>query len=167
MIQTQRLSAFAAFATLALTGVNNDWSSRCDRITNPAQAETGDARGAPPPLAAWNLMAHNLFVNLYYDFASDSRMTPYVGLGAGGARTTLDYFSRWKRNDDPDLITTFEDPLLRARLAGTTSIGKASWKTAATSGCSSAATNRMSGAALAFCRTCPPTRCRPSAWASA
>ncbi len=173
-----------------VTGINNDWASRCDRITNPTQAETGDACAAAPPLATWNstvnggggvaagfalgyymgrfrvegeysfrtaayggpsqvtfggtvlqnkaereleesesgaedLTAHNLFVNLYYDFASRSRLTPYAGIGAGGALATLDYFSRWKRNDDPELITTFEDPLLRARLAGTTSIGKA------------------------------------------
>ena len=173
-----------------VTGVNNDWSSRCDQITNPSQAETGDTCAVAPPLATWNstveggggvsaglalgyslgrfrvegeysfrtatyggptqvtfggtvlqnkaeqeleesesgaedLAAHHLFVNLYYDFASESRLTPFVGIGAGGARASLDYFSRWKRNDDPDRITTFEDPLLRARLAGTTSIGKA------------------------------------------
>ena len=37
----------------------------------------------------------------------------------------LDYMSVWKRNDDPRRITTFEDPTLRAKLAGTTTIGDA------------------------------------------
>ena len=40
-------------------------------------------------------------------------------------RTTLDYGSVWKRNDDPERITTFVDPVLRAKLAGTTTIGDA------------------------------------------
>lgn len=180
----------AAAPSTVVTGINNDWSSRCDRIANPTEAETGDACAVAPPLATWNstvdggggmaaglalgygmgrfrvegeysfrtaayggpsqvtfggtvlqnkaeqeleesesgaedLAAHNIFVNLYYHFASESRLTPFVGAGAGGAFATLDYFSRWKRNDDPDRIATFEDPLLRARLAGTTSIGKA------------------------------------------
>ena len=70
-------------------------------------------------------LAHNFFGNLYYDFASKSRFTPYLGIGVGVAQVSLDYFSRWQRNDNPDFITTFVDRDLRARLAGTTSIGAA------------------------------------------
>ena len=44
------------------------------------------------------------------------------GAGAGMALTKLDYYTRRKRNDDPDRITTCDDPLMRARIAGTTSI---------------------------------------------
>ncbi len=71
-----------------------------------------------------DLMAHSFFANAYYDFRSDSPFTPWLGLGVGVARTSLDYHGRFKRNDDPDAISTFEDPLLKARLAGTTTIGR-------------------------------------------
>lgn len=36
---------------------------------------------------------------------------------------TLDYRSVWKRNDDPGRISTFVDDGLKAKLAGTTTIG--------------------------------------------
>ena len=54
-----------------------------------------------------DVLSHNFFANLYYDFNSDSRFTPYVGVGVGVAQVSLDYFSRWKRNDDPRFISTF------------------------------------------------------------
>ena len=72
-----------------------------------------------------DLQSHNLFVNAYYDFASASSFTPYVGVGVGLERAALDYASTWKRNDDPSRIMTFDDPALKAKLAGTTTIGDA------------------------------------------
>lgn len=54
-----------------------------------------------------DVLSHNFFANLYYDFNTDSRFTPYVGVGVGAAQVSLDYFSRWKRNDDPRFISTF------------------------------------------------------------
>ena len=73
-----------------------------------------------------DLRTHGAFVNLYYDFGlSTSLWTPYAGVGIGGERATLDYRSVWKRNDDPERIATFMDPLLRARVAGTTTVGNA------------------------------------------
>ena len=30
-----------------------------------------------------NVMSHNFFANLYYDYRSDSKFTPYVGVGIG------------------------------------------------------------------------------------
>ena len=66
------------------------------------------------------LRSKNLFVNVYYDLPK-----LYVGAGVGVGETSLYYFSHWKRNDDPSRITTFQDPLLRAKLAGTTTIGEA------------------------------------------
>ena len=73
-----------------------------------------------------DLRAHGAFVNVYYDFGeSASRWTPYVGAGAGIERATLDYRSVWKRNDDPERIATFMDPDLRAKVAGTTTLGDA------------------------------------------
>ena len=70
-----------------------------------------------------DVLSHNVFANLYYDLASDSRFTPYLGAGGGVARVSLDYFSRWKRNDNPDHIKTFEDRDLNEKLAGTTTVG--------------------------------------------
>ena len=54
-----------------------------------------------------DVLSHNFFANLYYDFNTDSRFTPYVGVGVGVAQVSLDYFSRWKRNHDPRFISTF------------------------------------------------------------
>ena len=65
------------------------------------------------------------FVNVYYDFAASGSWTPYLGAGFGIERASLDYVSVWKRNDDPERISTFADPLLRAKIAGTTTIGDA------------------------------------------
>ena len=73
-----------------------------------------------------DLRSHIAFASLFYDLRPQSaRWTPYVGAGFGVERATLDYSSVWKRNDDPERITTFADPLLRAKLAGTTTIGDA------------------------------------------
>ena len=73
-----------------------------------------------------DLRSHNFFANVYYDFGpAASAWTPYLGAGVGLEQASLDYFSLWKRNHDPDRITTFNDPLLRARLAGTTSLAEA------------------------------------------
>ena len=72
-----------------------------------------------------DVMSHSLFANFYYDFASKSRFAPYLGIGAGVTRVSLDYFSRWKRNDDPDAITTFVDPALRQKVAGITTLAMA------------------------------------------
>ena len=69
--------------------------------------------------------SHAGFVNAYYDFGTSASWTPYVGAGFGMERASLDYVSVWKRNDDPERISTFADPLLRAKIAGTTTIGDA------------------------------------------
>lgn len=77
-----------------------------------------------------DLVSHCFFLNVYYDFPVASAIGVYVGAGAGFSRTSMDYFARWKRNDDPAYISTFEDPVLKARLAGTTSIAKSKlWDT--------------------------------------
>ena len=55
-----------------------------------------------------SLTSHNVFANLYIDFASDSRFTPYVGVGVGFGFTEAEYGSLWARNDDAARITTGE-----------------------------------------------------------
>ncbi len=182
---------FAVAPGLTIDARDNDWGTKCDKLSNPGLAETGpdDCLTSPPPAQwthevgrgngvqsvlalgySWNslrfegeylyrtttyeagegesqiidvvtqekqqqeletlaggledLMAHGFFANAYYDFRSDSPFTPYLGIGVGIAHTSLDYYGRFKRNDDPDAISTFEDPLLKARLAGTTTVGR-------------------------------------------
>ncbi|MYH50495.1 MAG: hypothetical protein F4151_13470 [Gammaproteobacteria bacterium] len=69
---------------------------------------------------------HGLFTNLAVDLgAARQPLNTYVGVGAGVQRVAIDYLSLWKRNPDPARIATFEDAALRAKLAGTTTLGAA------------------------------------------
>ena len=73
-----------------------------------------------------DVTVHGLFTNLAVDLSTaQRRLTSYVGVGAGVQRVAIDYLSLWKRNADPDRITTFEDAALRAQLAGTTTLAAA------------------------------------------
>ena len=176
---------------LTLDARDNDWSTRCDKLSNPGLGETSaDECASVPPITGWthevgrgsgmqsvlalgyvwnnlrfegeylyrtttyepgegesqvidvvtqqkqqqeletidggleDLLSHSIFANVYYEFQTNSRYTPYFGIGVGLSSTSLDYYGRFKRNDDPDAISTFEDPLRKARLAGTTTIGR-------------------------------------------
>ena len=79
-----------------------------------------------------DVSSHNFFVNLYYDFTSKSRWTPYLGVGVGLSQVSLDYSSRFARSSNPGDISTFDnegfdqDKLdsLKGNLAGTTTIGR-------------------------------------------
>ena len=72
-----------------------------------------------------DVMSHNAFANLYYDIPTTSRFTPYVGIGVGIAHMAFDYFGRFRRNVNPAVITTFNDPTMRNRIAGTTTVAQA------------------------------------------
>ena len=68
-----------------------------------------------------NLMSHNFFANLYYDYRTDSKFTPYVGGGIGLAQVSVDYRTRWHRNPNGDEITVIPASYgteLNQRLAG-------------------------------------------------
>ncbi len=74
-----------------------------------------------------DVLSHNFFANLYYDFTSGSKWTPYLGVGVGVAHVLIDYSNRFSRESDPADISTFTggsaDPR-NQRLAGTTTIAK-------------------------------------------
>ena len=174
----------------AITGGDNDWSTKCDRIINPDELETAPGECASAPARSSysldfdggrglmasmvlgyrmerlvfegeylfrstvfeanapirigdavtlgkaeqeiesatgtldDLLSHGVFANVYYRF-SDEGLQPYLGGGLGASRVSLDHRTVWKRNDDPAAIATFEDPHLKAKLAGTTTIGDA------------------------------------------
>ena len=73
-----------------------------------------------------SMTSHNLFTNLYLDFAGTERLTPYVGVGVGVGFTEVDYGSVWSRNTDPDAIRTgaglSNAAEIRQNLAATTSV---------------------------------------------
>ena len=47
-----------------------------------------------------SITSHNLFGNLYYDFANTGRFTPYIGVGGGFGITDADWGSNWTRTND-------------------------------------------------------------------
>lgn len=72
-----------------------------------------------------SVSGHHLFVNLYWRFDGAGRFTPYVGVGAGAARTGIEYSSLWARNPNAEAILTGEGlpnaDEIRRNLAGSTS----------------------------------------------
>lgn len=52
-----------------------------------------------------DIQSHNVFANLYYDFPTDSKFTPYVGSGVGWSRTKADLLHFFQRNDNGDTAT--------------------------------------------------------------
>ena len=65
-----------------------------------------------------NLMSHNFFANLYYDYRTDSKFTPYAGFGIGLAQVSVQYRTRWHRNPNGDEITAIEAEDVDAQYAG-------------------------------------------------
>ena len=47
------------------------------------------------------LSSHSVFANLYYDFMSDSKFTPYIGAGIGFSEIDFTYDALFQRNNDP------------------------------------------------------------------
>ena len=72
-----------------------------------------------------SLTSHNLFANLYVDFANDSRLTPYIGVGVGFGFTDVEYSFVWARNPSAAQIDTGAGlpnaDEIRMNLAGTVS----------------------------------------------
>ncbi len=75
-----------------------------------------------------SVSSHNLFGNLYVDFRTSSRLTPYVGFGVGVGFTDIGYGGVWARNPDPTAISTGAGlpnaAEIRRNLAGTTSVAQ-------------------------------------------
>ena len=54
-----------------------------------------------------DVLSHNFFANLYYDYHSDSKFTPYVGIGIGLAKVSVDYRTLWQRSSNLGDIDVF------------------------------------------------------------
>lgn len=71
-----------------------------------------------------SVSSHNVFANMYVDFPSASRVTPYIGAGIGVGLTELDYGDLWARNPDPAAAATAaglpNEAEIRRNLAGAT-----------------------------------------------
>ena len=71
-----------------------------------------------------SVTSHSLFVNMYVDFVNNSRLTPYIGFGAGFGFTDVDYGAVFQRNLDKGAIQTGEGlpnfDEIRENLAGST-----------------------------------------------
>ncbi len=74
------------------------------------QPEYGRGDDSAPNVedAVDDLLSHNFFANLYYDYRSDSKFTPYAGFGIGLAQVSVAYRTRWQRSTNPDNITVFD-----------------------------------------------------------
>lgn len=109
------------------------YDSKDDSVTiageDPTTALKREQELATVEAVLGDVRSHSLYANVHYDFRSASRLTPYVGVGAGFSMTSLDYFNRWVRHIDPARITTFgSEPQglrLNEKLAGTTTIAHA------------------------------------------
>ena len=67
-----------------------------------------------------SITSHNLFGNLYYDFANTSRFTPYIGIGGGVGVTEVDWGSNWTRT----ATGVIEDVPADSRLYGSSSVAR-------------------------------------------
>ncbi len=54
----------------------------------------------PPSERIYDLGTHHIFLNAWYDLRTGSRLTPYIGGGAGLASTTMHYAARFLRRSD-------------------------------------------------------------------
>lgn len=89
---------------------------------SPEYGGGGSTDGGGVEDAVDNLMSHNFFANLYYDYRTDSKFTPYAGFGIGLAQVSVQYRTRWHRTRNADNINVFDRSLpggeLNERLAG-------------------------------------------------
>ena len=96
------------------------------QIGDVVTAEKADQELERAVGGAGDVSTHRLFANVAAALGRPgSKLQPFVGAGTGLQRMAVDYFSLWKRNDDPEQITTFEDAAQRAKIAGTTTLGQA------------------------------------------
>ena len=91
---------------------------------------TGDAAFDMVRDAVDDVMSHSAFANLYYHFRSGSKAAPYIGMGAGFSRASVEYRTLWHRTRILEDIMIF-DPAdgrgeeMNRRLLGTNTIDRA------------------------------------------
>lgn len=84
----------------------------------------------PPSERISDFIAHQFFVNAYYDVLNDSRWTPYLGGGFGWARTSMRYTNRFVRKPKGEYLEIAFDPAWNHREAKEAAAGTLSfWDT--------------------------------------
>ena len=76
-------------------------------ILTPTGTPYTEVFGAELPLAQeriGSVAADSLFANVFFDFPNRSRVTPWIGAGAGVGAARLDYSALWARALDPAVI---------------------------------------------------------------
>ncbi|MDE3260149.1 MAG: outer membrane beta-barrel protein [Gemmatimonadota bacterium] len=77
-----------------------------------------------------NVASHSAFANLYYHFRTGSKAAPYVGMGVGFSRVTVEYRTLWHRTRTIENVRIF-DPAgergeeMNSRLLGANTIDRA------------------------------------------
>ena len=75
-----------------------------------------------------DVAAHDALASVLVDFPTGSRVTPYVGVGVGGAWLRIDYTSYWARAIDPATVETAaglpNEAEVRGNLAGTVTLAQ-------------------------------------------
>lgn len=101
-------------------------------ILTPAGTPYTEVFGAELPLAQeriGSVAADSLFANVFLDFPNRSRVTPWVGAGAGVGAARLDYSALWARALDPAVIESAaglpNEAEVRGLLAGTVTSAQA------------------------------------------
>ena len=121
-----RLGSFRIEGEYFYRGTTHDDIDETDDFRDPVNQDKAQQELDLYITGVDDVLSHNFFGNLYYDYHSDSKFTPYMGAGVGFAQVSLDYFSTIRRNHDPSQITTFpQNAELNKQLAGTTTIGRA------------------------------------------
>lgn len=101
-------------------------------ILTPAGTPYTEVFGAELPLAQERIgsaAADSLFANVFLDFPNRSRVTPWIGAGAGVGAARLDYSALWARALDPAVIDLAaglpNEAEVRGLLAGTVTSAQA------------------------------------------
>ena len=104
-----RMGSFRAEAEYFYRGTTYDSTAAETIIQDKVTTEKAKRELDTVDGAVDDVLSHNFFANLYYDYRSDSKFTPYVGFGVGFSRVSLDYFGVFARRVDPERVTTFAD----------------------------------------------------------
>ena len=98
-----------------------------DSTTNPYPQGIGNGYDFIED-AVDDVLSHNFFANLYYDYRSDSKLTPYVGIGVGLAQVSVAYRTFWQRARNLEQIDVFDSgpgEELNEKLVGALSFDRA------------------------------------------
>lgn len=104
------------------TAVPHDPATNYDPTTDPSFDMVRDAVD--------DVTSHSAFANLYYHFRSGSKAVPYLGMGVGFSKVSVEYRTLWHRTKTLEDIKVF-DPAgergeeLNRRLLGTNTIDRA------------------------------------------